>query len=144
MKKFVLLFIIFSSILMTSSCNTLPPSTISPRIITIDNKQYTESEYTIWRCYKNLLSSKVLVEVGHLTNQEADMNGFILFEGGNVGKLVSHKRAGLNLRWNWDKAGEKYKYAFVIDPEGNGAYYDFSSSNNNVQQDAKQTYKCKK
>jgi hypothetical protein len=145
MKTITLLPILVCIISITASCNTLTTKSGSEavRLITIDGKSYKENEYTSWRCYKNLLSTKVLVEVGRFSAQELHMNGFILFDGGNIGELISYKRAGLNHRWDWDKVGDNYKYTFVIEPEGNGLYYDFSGTKNESSQKAKATYKCK-
>ena len=120
------------------------PADDTPRSIILDGKSYAENEYTSWRCYKNVLSSKVLVEVGRLTANDQTMNGFILFDGGNTGQLVNYKRAGLNQRWDWNKSDGKYLYSFEIEPENNGFYYDFSGSKKDSTQEAKATYKCKK
>jgi len=34
--------------------------------------------------------------------------------------------AGFNRRWNFGRKGDAYLYAFVIEPNGDAAYYDFS------------------
>tara|TARA_R110002096_G_scaffold279095_3_gene473280 strand:- start:3585 stop:4025 length:441 start_codon:yes stop_codon:yes gene_type:complete len=146
MKSFTLLVLLFSSIAMTTSCNSLAVKSDpeNPRVITIDKKAYQENQYTSWRCYKNLLSTKVLVEVGRFNNQENNKGGFIIYEGGDTGEAIAYKRAGLNHRWDWNKVDGSYSYTLVIDPEGNGLYYDFSGSKNESSQEAKANYKCKK
>lgn len=146
MKIIYVLITILCLASITTACNTLPTqSTPTPtRVISIGNESFSENEFISWRCYKNSLSTKVLAEVGYLSANDQNINGFILFDGGNVGDLVSYKRAGLNHRWNWEKVNGDYKYSFVIDPEGNGAYYDFTGAKKETTQDAKKTYKCKK
>lgn len=146
MKKLYPLAILFSVFSLLTSCSSLSTQSTpkTPRVVTINSETYTESEFTSWRCYKNQLSSKVLAEVGYLNLKNDDMNGFILFDGGDAGELVTYKRAGLNHRWNWEKVNDNYKYSFVIDPEGSGSYYDFTNAERGRTIDAKETYKCRK
>jgi hypothetical protein len=146
MQNIYSFFILISVTIVITACNTLPtqPSQKPLRVITVGGESFNENEFTSWRCYKNALTTKVLAEVGHLAAKDQEINGFILFDGGNVGDLVSYRRAGLNHRWSWEKVNGDYKYSFVIDPEGNGAYYDFTGAKRETFQDAKQTYKCKK
>ena len=44
--------------------------------------------------------------------------------------------AGLDLRWDWGSyyrdGSSRYRYSFVIEPDGIGLYYDFSTSTDGV------------
>ena len=44
--------------------------------------------------------------------------------------LASFKIAGLNRRWDfgYDEIRDRYRYAFIVKPDGTGLYYDFSIS----------------
>lgn len=67
-----------------------------------------------WNC--------VRFQVGYFIENNV---GFILYEDGTVGELAYFHRDGLNLRWDWGEGGV---YAFVIEPDGTGLYYNFSAS----------------
>ena len=72
---------------------------------------------------------EVRFQVGYFKN--ADI-GFVLYGDGTTGEQAYFSRQGLDLRWNWGNRVrdgiEKYRYAFVIEPDGTGLYYDFSTS----------------
>lgn len=40
--------------------------------------------------------------------------------------------AGFNRRWDFGPKGDRWRYAFIIDPEGDGSYYDFTSKTSGV------------
>ena len=50
--------------------------------------------------------------------------GFVLYDGGDEGEITHYSRQGLDRRWDW---GENGQYSFVITPDGNGRYYDFTN-----------------
>ena len=78
--------------------------------------------------YDNLVD-KIRFQVGYFKENNI---GFILYEDGTIGEEAYFSRDGLNLRWDWGSykriGSEKYRYTFVIEPDGTGLYYDFSTS----------------
>ena len=70
--------------------------------------------------------------------------GFILYEDGTIGEETYFSRQGLNLRWDWGSynrdGSDKYRYSFIIEPDGSGLYYDFSTSTDGTAK-ARQFYK---
>ena len=73
--------------------------------------------------------------------------GFVLYGDGTTGEEAYFFRQGLDLRWDWGtyyRDGEsKYRYAFIIEPDGTGLYYDFSTSTDGIAS-PRSSYKCKK
>ena len=83
----------------------------------------TDSGFTSWECQDFFSGGKTLAEFGYFSINGTTF-GFVLYNGGNEGEATSYKRTGLNLQWNW---GENGQYSFVITPDGNGRYYDFTN-----------------
>jgi len=54
--------------------------------------------------------------------------GFFLLAGDKTTTRAHYFRDGLDHRWNWLGADVRFKYSFIITPDGTGLYYDFSSS----------------
>ena len=72
-------------------------------------------------------SDEVRFQVGYF--KEGDIIGFILYGTGTTGESAFFSRNGLDLRWDWGLDTEgSFKYSFVIQPDGTGLYYDFSTS----------------
>lgn len=75
---------------------------------------------------------EIRFQVGYFNNDNS--MGFILYGNGTDGELAYFSRQGLDLRWDWGsyispKNGESaFRYAFVIEPDSTGLYYDFSTS----------------
>ena len=73
--------------------------------------------------------------------------GFILYDDGTIGEEAYFQREGLDLRWDWGSyyrdGKNKYRYSFVIEPDGTGLYYDFSTSENGISK-PRGFYKVKK
>lgn len=74
--------------------------------------------------YESLID-EVRFQVGFFKN---DNIGFILYGDGTIGEIAYFSRDGLDLRWDWGRKGKGFKYSFVIEPDGTGLYYDFSTS----------------
>ena len=73
--------------------------------------------------------------------------GFILYEDGTIGEEAYFSRQGLDLRWDWGSynrdGSDRYRYSFVIEPDGTGLYYDFSTSTDGTAK-ARGLYQTKK
>ena len=78
-------------------------------------------------------SNKVRFQVGYFKKNQT---GFILYEGGTIGEEAVFLRQGLDLRWDWGNdyrdGSSGYRYSLVIQPDGTGLYYDFSTSSNGL------------
>ncbi len=66
--------------------------------------------------------------------------GFVLYGDGTVGEEAMFFRQGLDLRWDWGNYyrddTNRFKYAFVIEPDRTGLSYDFSTSMKSQRQEA--------
>ena len=81
----------------------------------------------IWRCFDTTDYNKttVLVRLTRVTRYNVDLGiGEVSVAG--VTYTAFFRVAGLNRRWNFD-SGEVGNYSFIIQPNGDGAYYDFSN-----------------
>ena len=98
-----------------------------------------------WRCFDKYSSSRktALIKLTRVT-EDGEKSGFgeVLVAG------VTHKALfevqGLNRRWNFGeetRAGS-YTYAFVIKPNGDGAYLDFSDVELGGKTRPKQLFNC--
>lgn len=132
------------------SCNSpqsasRPESTIpfDPRSIVLNDKTVSEKDvgrFTSWYCYDYVNDDKVLLEVGFFSNKKLKKVGFILFDGGNSGETTRYQRTGLEHRWDWGPSGADY--SFIIQPNGTGLYYDFTTSSDGKKSKADGVYKC--
>lgn len=112
-----------------SSCATLSSS--NPRTLNLDGLIISEAEtddgFTSWCCvdyYTEWLKfSNILVEAGYF-EKNGVRYGFILYDGGDIGRLASFSRDGLHYRWDW---GSGMDYCLTIAPDGTACYYDFST-----------------
>ena len=97
-----------------------------------------------WRCFspsdyqmlsildKSFPEEKVLVRLTRVTE-----NGEVSVAG--VTYRAVFRVVGFDRRWDF---GEDGNYAFVIKPDGSGAYYDFSSVEDGGKTRPSQTYGC--
>ena len=115
---------------MFSSCVSIPSPT-RDRILTLNGFTVSEEDHGgVERWYavdKYSNDDEVRIQVGYFKENNV---GFILYENGSIGELANYSRRGMDLRWDWGSNGygTNYKYAFVIEPDGTGLYYDFSTS----------------
>jgi len=144
---------------------TAAPEQKTARTLILGGKQFKENkpgEFTSWKCRDYSYGGKTLVEVGKLTlsddykkrsdYKEIDdsakkvvddfikMTGFVLYDGTNTGDFTFYKRRGINHRWDWGTEGGSY--SFIINPDGTGSFYDFSSSKKGEKIKADDIYKC--
>jgi hypothetical protein len=83
----------------------------------------------IWACTAEKWTDEIILEVGIFEAylnlfEEWDETPFVLLDGANKGFWAQYERKGIDHRWDW---GEKREYALVINPKGEGLYYDFSN-----------------
>jgi len=79
----------------------------------------TDNGFHSWYCQDDY-ERKPTFEFGYFTSNGVDI-GFILYDGTNTGAFVVYYRNGLDHRWDWDS------FSFLITPDGEGRYYDFSN-----------------
>ena len=98
-----------------------------------------------WRCFALSDRNKAtpLFSLFRTTsgNKAVDLIGMVFVAG--TAHAARFEVAGLNHRWDfgYNEGGETYRYAFVIEPEGTGAYYDFSTSDDGTAK-ARRFFKC--
>ncbi len=90
-----------------------------------------------WYCQDFVDGGRILVEVGFFGDPSLEGLGFILYDGGYSGELTYYRRAGIEHRWDWGP--NETDYAFVIQPDGTGLYYNFSSVS---RAKASEVYRC--
>lgn len=121
------------------SCVTAPSMTKDRQLLlngyTLSETDFggVERWYAVDKYNYDSLIEVVRFQVGYFKDNNL---GFVLYENGTTGEEANFSREGLDLRWDWgsyyrDGAG-RYRYAFVIEPDGTGLYYDFSTSTNGV------------
>lgn len=127
----LLISVLFSFTII--SCASVP-STARERNLSISGYSISETDfggverwYAVDKYNYDSLIDEVRFQVGYFKNNNI---GFILYGNGTNGEKAYFSRDGLNLRWDWgsDGYGTSYKYSFVIEPDGTGLYYDFSTS----------------
>ena len=133
-----------------SSCATFlslapPPSATpsGPRTIVLDGEAVTEEDVgglISWYCKDIVDGGRILVEVGFFGDPSLEGLGFILYDGGYSGERTYYRRTGLEHRWDWGP--NETNYAFVIQPDGTGLYYDFSSVPYGESTKASEVYQC--
>jgi len=112
------------------SYNSPKKNLSNTRQLTLDTYSISETDLGgVERWYavdKYSSNSAVRLQVGYFKERTI---GFVLYEDGTVGVEARFSRQGLDLRWDWGSDGANgYNYAFVIQPDGTGLYYDFSTS----------------
>lgn len=141
------------------------PNSYMGRVLVLGGDEYEESEpwqFLSWKCRDYIDGGKTLVEVGRVTfpseikntkeyqeltdeeKQEYEIffsdNGFVLYDGTEIGDYTNYKRDGLKHRWDWGEEGSSY--SIVIGTDGTGLYYDFSTAENGVKNKADDIFKC--
>ena len=143
MKERTTIFAAIATLALTSCAMIapLPSATPSgPRTIVLGDKAYTEEDvggFTSWVGEDFVHGGGILVEVGFFGDSSFEGLGFILYDGGYSGELTQYRRTGMEHRWDWGPNGNDY--AFVIQPDGTGLYYDFSSVSRTK---ASEVYRC--
>ena len=142
MKKLPILSFVFFMLLVLAACESTPaaskekstPSSSSSKGRQLSLGEYSVSEldfggverwYVVDKYNYDSKSDEVRFQVGYFKENNI---GFVLYGSGTAGELANFSRQGLDLRWDWGETETSYKYTFVIEPDGTGLYYDFSSS----------------
>ena len=92
--------------------------------------QAQESEDTtteIWRCFDwvDFEKKTVLIRLTRVTRHSEDL-GFGEVSVAGVSYMALFRVTGLDRRWDFG-SDELPNYSFIIQPNGDGAYYDFSN-----------------
>lgn len=135
MKKLYILIVCFIISVIIAACTSMP-TTSKDRELSLNGYSISESAfggverwYAVDKYNYDDLIDEVRFQVGYFKNNSI---GFILYGNGIVGEEAYFSRQGLNLRWDWgnyERNGEsKFRYSFVIEPDGTGLYYDFTTS----------------
>lgn len=138
---------------------SIAPKKEAVRTLTIGDNKLQESkpgEFTSWRCSDYYDGGKTLVEVGEIpsdylkrmSGDSKEMNvfikmvGFVLYDGSNAGDITLYQRRGINHRWDWNLDGGSY--SFIIEPDGKGLFYDFSTAKDGEKVKADNIYICRR
>jgi hypothetical protein len=112
------------------------------RTLILNGEPFSEDDvggFTAWYCKDFSYGGDTLVEVGFFGDPSFNGIGFILYDGGFIGEIISYRREGLDRRWDFGQWGS---YAFVIKPDGTGLYYDFTMSKDGTA-NASDIYECR-
>ena len=93
----------------------------------------------VWEC-RDSFSSSVSSVLLYATVDDEKISGTIKVAGTEY--YTIYYTSGFNRRWDFDlnKSGT-YKYSLLIEPDGDGIYYDFSSGKKSVK--PSMFFKCK-
>ncbi len=95
-----------------------------------------------WRCFErtDFLNTTVLVKLTRVTiDNEKFGYGEVSVAG--ITYPAIFEVAGFNRRWNFG-LDEMWDYSFVIEPNGDGAYYDFSNVEDGDTTTPSQLFTC--
>ena len=103
-----------------------------------------ESEAETWRCQNNrgyAFSESIPILV--VATRFTDGSGTIKVAG--VTQQAAFSVDGFDRRWDFGPALKNghTRYAFVIQPNGNAGYYDFTYADEKGRTSARQSYVCK-
>jgi hypothetical protein len=139
-KSFLAAFAVIP--LFASCAATSSISSTKPRTITLDDIPVSEEfvgQFDSWKCKDSIYDSETLVEVGILTEHEGI--GFVLYDGGDSGDVTNYERKGINHRWDWGN-DDRFNFAFVVEADGTGRFYDFSNLKAGESKGANASFKC--
>ncbi|MBO4640157.1 MAG: hypothetical protein J5710_10420 [Treponema sp.] len=112
------------------------PSSARDRILILDGISISETAfggverwYAVDKYNYDSFVDEVRFQVGYFKENNI---GFVLYGNGTEGEEAYFSRQGLDLRWDWGSysrdGSDRFRYSFVIEPDGTGLYYDFSTS----------------
>ena len=127
-------------ILITLTSCTSMPITSRDRLLSLNGYTISETnfggierQYAVDKYNYDSLVDEVRFQVGYFRENNI---GFVLYGNGTTGEEAYFSRQGLDLRWDWGSyyrdGSIRYRYSFVIEPDGTGLYYDFSTSTDGV------------
>ena len=91
-----------------------------------------------WRCFGLLDFSQETVAV-RLSRIAGEDHGFGEVSVAGITHRAGFQVAGFNRRWDF---GIELNYAFIIEPDGSGAYYDFSNVEDGGMAGSSQRFNC--
>ena len=111
-------------------------------ILTFDVQAQESKDITTekWRCFEYLRfdNKAVLVRLTRETKNSVDL-GFGEVSVAGVTYQAFFRVAGLDRRWDF---GDEANYSFIIQPNGDGAYYDFSNVEVGGTTKPSQNFRC--
>ena len=119
----------------------LPPA----RVISLGESTYSEDtlgRFVTWGCreWPYVSGRPIVVEVGRFENELLSGEGFALYDGSSSGESTSYQRKGVNQRWDWGPNGSNF--AFILEPDGTGLFYDFSNVPKGETRKPNSLYRC--
>ena len=116
-------------------------ATITFGVLAQENKDTTIEK---WRCFARMDFTKkdVLVELSRVTNYNEKF-GYGEVSVAGITYRAEFYIAGFDRRWDFGDAGSTWNYSFVINPNGDGAYYDFSNVEDGQSTSPNQMFSCK-
>ena len=138
MKEKSLLLGMVICIFILSSCISVPKS--RERILHLSGHSVSETEfggverwYAVDKYNSDSFVDEIRLQVGYF--KENDI-GFVLYGSETTGEQAYFSRQGLDLRWDWGSyyrdGSQSFRYSFIIEPDGTGLYYDFSTSKDGI------------
>lgn len=134
-NKFTLIYLIT---ILLFSCTSVPVAgnrelSLGGDLVFESDFGGTERWYAVDKYNYDSLIDKIRFQVGYF--KETNI-GFVLYEDGTIGEEAFFSRDGLDLRWDWgtykSNGYSKFRYTFIIEPDGTGLYYDFSTSTDGI------------
>ena len=108
-------------------------------LVTSDKRLQIET----WHCFElfDYDRATALLTLIRVRSGGEDVIGEVSIAG--ISHMAQFQVAGLTRRWDFGHNEDRgtYRYAFVIEPDGTGGYYDFSTSEDGRTQ-ARDVYKC--
>lgn len=94
-----------------------------------------------WKCYGlfDFGEETVIVELTQEKISRDHTYGEGKVSAGGIIHTARFRINGLDRRWDF---GSDFDYAFIIEPDGTGRYYDFSQVESGESTGPKETYKC--
>ncbi|ADK81925.1 hypothetical protein [Sediminispirochaeta smaragdinae] len=152
MEKIIEKITVSFLILILFSCTSFPalnpPASATqtgPRTIILNGEEISEEDvggFISWYGQDFIEAGPIIVEVGFFGDPNLEGLGFILYDGGFTGELTYYRRTGLEHRWDWGP--NETDYAFVIQTDGTGLYYDFTKVKKGKSTTASAVYICHK
>ena len=93
-----------------------------------------------WRCFdrSDYSMETVIVRLNRVTG-DGKTHGLGTVAVAGITHRGAFEVAGFDRRWSF---GEDFEYVFIIEPSGDGAYYDFSDVEAGGKTGPSQTYSC--
>ena len=105
-----------------------------PFILNAEGEEKSEDAFELWRCKDNEYSEDVIIT--------ASRNGLVgKIDIAGIVQWARFSVEGFDRRWDFEPDGLRFKFSFIIEPDGTGRYYDFTQ---HERSRASQLYHCNK